>query len=142
MVGELCLGTIKVIGRNEGKDVAVQQHITALKPAKLILKAEKKEILYDPEQVVYVTATVVDKNGIRFPNSKHKVKFSISGTGEIVAVDNSNPISHEMYKSDERTVYKGKAIAIIRAKPVSGTIRLTASAPGLGSASTEIKVKK
>ena len=135
-------GTIKVIGRNGGKDVAEQQHITAKEPAKLILKAEKKEILNDPEQVVYVTATVVDKNGIHFPNSKHKVKFSISGPGEIVSVDNSNPISHEMYKGDERIVYKGKAIAIIKAKAGSGTIRLTASAPGLGSDTVEIKVTK
>jgi len=135
-------GTIKVVGRNGGKDVAIQQHITAKEPAKIILETEKKEIVNDWEQVVYVTATVVDKNGIRFPNSSHKVKFSISGPGEIVAVDNSAPLSHEMYKADQRSVYKGKAIAIIRAKAGSGTIRLTASADGLDGDSTEIKIRK
>jgi len=135
-------GRLRVVGRNGGKDVADQLQITAQEPAKLFLTTEKKEIVNDPEQVVYVTATVVDKNGIRNPNSKHKVKFTISGPGEIESVDNSNPISHEMYKADERTVYKGKAIAIIKATAGSGTIKLTASAPGLESSSVEIKVKK
>ena len=135
-------GTIKVIGRNGGKDVAVQEHVTASTPVKLSLTKEKKEITNNWEDVAYVTATVLDKNGVRFPNSDHKVKFTISGPGEIVSVDNSSPYSHERYKTDQKTVFKGEAIAIIRATAASGTIRLTASAEGLESSSIEIKIKK
>ena len=135
-------GIVKVVGRNGGKVVAVQEHRAAKEPAKLVLESEKKGLLKNWDDVVYVTAMVADENGIRFPNSSHKIKFSISGPGEIVAVDNSDPFSHELYKTDSRSVYKGKAIAIIRAKAGLGTIRLTASADGLVSDSTEIKVKK
>jgi beta-galactosidase len=135
-------GTLKVIGRNGGKDVAVHQHTTAGEPVKLLLETEKKEIRNDWEDVVYVTATVVDKNGIRCPNDPVKVKFTLTGPGEIVSMDNSDPYSHEMYKTNERTAYKGKVIAIIRAKADAGVIRLTASANGLESAHTEMSIKK
>ncbi|MES2777608.1 MAG: glycoside hydrolase family 2 TIM barrel-domain containing protein [Bacteroidota bacterium] len=134
-------GTIKVIGRNGSKDVAIHQHITAGAPAKLILKAEQHEIGNDWEDVVYVNATVVDKDGIRCPNGAAKIKFTLSGPGEIISVDNSDPYSHEMYKGDERTVFKGKALVIIRAKANAGTIRITASSAGLESSTTEVKIK-
>jgi beta-galactosidase len=135
-------GTINVIGRISSKEVATHQHLTANAPAKLILKAEKNEIVNDWEEVVYVTATVVDNDGIRCPNGTSKIKFTLAGPGEIVSVDNSDPYSHEMYKGDERTVYKGKALAIIRAKAGAGTIKITASSAGLESSTTEINIIK
>lgn len=131
-------GTIKVIGRNGGKEVAVHEQITASEPTKLILTTEKKELINDWEEVVYVTATVADKNGIRFPNSNHQVKFSISGPGEIISVDNSNTHSHERYKTDRKTVFEGEVLAIIRATASSGIIKVTVSADGLESASVLI----
>ncbi|GAB6011332.1 sugar-binding domain-containing protein [Viscerimonas tarda] len=132
-------GTIKVIGRNGGKEVAVHEHTTASEPVKLLLETEKKEAINDWEEVVYVTATIVDKNGIRYPNSPSKIKFNISGPGEIVSVDNSNNFSHERYKTNEKTNYKGRAMAIIRATASSGAIKLTASADGLEGASVVIQ---
>lgn len=135
-------GTIKVIGRNGGKDVATHEHLTASAPAKLLLAAEKQVLTHDWDEVTYVTATVADENGVRYPNSDHVVKFSISGPGEIISVDNSNVYSHERYKADRRTVYKGKAIAIVRATADAGTIRLIASSDGLESDSATIEIIK
>ena len=97
---------------------------------------------HDWDDVTYVTSTVADENVVRYPNSDHVVKFSISGPGEIISVDNSNVYSHERYKADRRTVYKGKAIAIVRATETGGTIRLTASSDGLESDSATIVIVK
>ncbi|WP_321332726.1 glycoside hydrolase family 2 TIM barrel-domain containing protein [uncultured Bacteroides sp.] len=128
-------GAIKVIGRNGGKDVAVHECVTASEPARLILTTEKKKLINDWEEVVYVTATIVDKNGVRFPNSPAKIKFDISGPGEIISVDNSDNYSHEKFKTNERTNYKGRVLAIVRATHSSGKVTVTASAPGLGHSS-------
>jgi beta-galactosidase len=132
-------GTIRVVGRMGGKEVATHEHLTASEPVKLVLTTEKQELPYNWDEVVYVTATVVDKNGIRCPNTDHNVKFSLSGPGEIVSVDNSSTHSHERYKADQHTVYKGEVLAIIRATASSGAIRVSASVAGLQSDEVTIK---
>jgi Beta-galactosidase/beta-glucuronidase len=138
---DFAAGTIKAVGRNGGKDLATHQHITASAPETVLLTTEKTVLENDWEEVVYITATIVDKNGICNPNTSHKVKFSISGPGEIVSVDNSDPFSHERYKGDTRTVYKGSAIAIVRATAGSGEIIIRATADGLYSGEVSLSIK-
>ena len=133
-------GTIKAIGRRNGRDVAEHQQVTAGKPVKVELAAEQSSIANDWDEVVYVHATVVDENGVRNPNATHKVKFVLDGPGEIVSVDNSDVYGHEMYKADFRSVHKGRAIAIVRAKESQGTITVTAIAPGLESTRVDIEI--
>ena len=135
-------GTVRAVGRNGGKDVATHEHHTASTPARIVLTAEKSTLTCDWDDVVYVTATVTDENGVRHPNSNHTVKFSVSEGGEIVAVDNSDVYSHERYKSDRRTVCKGRAIAIVRATTGDGTFRLSASSDGLESDTARIVIVK
>ncbi|MCC8088457.1 MAG: DUF4982 domain-containing protein [Rikenellaceae bacterium] len=130
-------GEIKAIGRIEGREVAEHSYITAGEASKVSLNAEKSEIKNSWDDVVYITATIEDDNGVRCPNGSEKVKFSISGPGEIVAVDNSNVRNHEKFKGSEITTFKGEAIAIIRATGV-GEIKFTASSAGLTGASVII----
>jgi beta-galactosidase len=134
-------GTVKVIGRNGGKDVAEHAHTSATEPVKLLLEPEKTELINDWDEVVYVTATLVDKNGVRSPNTPVKVKFDISGPGEIVSVDNSDNLSHERYKANAHTTHKGMVLAIVRATANSGAIKLTASADGMESVSVTMQAK-
>ena len=134
-------GTIQAIGRKDGKEVAYHSHTSADKPAKIVLETESDVLINDWEEVVYVTATVVDKNGIRSPNLPVKITFDISGPGKIVAVDNSDNFCHERYKATERTTFKGTAIAIIRATANSGEVTVTASAEGMESVSVTMRAK-
>ncbi|MCC8088655.1 MAG: DUF4982 domain-containing protein [Rikenellaceae bacterium] len=133
-------GTIKAVGKINGKNAAVHEHVTANQAVKISLDVEKDVITNDWDDVVYVTATVTDKNGVRNPVGGHSVKFTLDGPGEIVAVDNSDVFSHERYKSDTRTSYLGKVVAIVRALGDEGVISVKASADGLESDSVDIKI--
>ena len=124
-------GVLRAVGYNNGTQAAVDELKSAGDPVKIVLASEKETIRNTWEEVVYVTATVVDGDGIRNPNVNHKLKFTISGPGIILAVDNGNNSSHEPYKATERTVYQGEAVALIQASANSGAITLTVSAPGL-----------
>jgi len=86
-----------------------------------------------------VTATLVDKNGVRVPGAEDLITFKISGAGEIAAVDNGGNASHEPFQSQERRAIQGRCVAFIRAVPGSGTIALTASALGLMNGSLFIR---
>jgi beta-galactosidase len=81
--------------------------------------------------VAYLTARVVDANGVLCPNTDQQITFSASGAGAVVAVDNGNIASHELYQATARHVYQGQCIAIVKANAPTGKITLSASAPGL-----------
>ena len=131
-------GTIKAVGYDNGKEVALDEMTTADRPVKLDIKAEKKSVRNTREDLVYVNVSVVDNKGVLNPNFNPKIKFSIEGPCKIVAVDNGDILYHEKYASDERTAFNGKAVVLIRATSYEGVIKIKASAQDLGEASTEI----
>lgn len=133
-------GTVRAVGRKGGKEVAEHSLTTAGAPVKLNVVSEQSSIPYDWEQVVYVTASITDDAGRVFPNSDHKIKLSVSGPGELVSIDNNDVYSHERYKTDTRTAYRGEVIGIIRATATSGTIRVTATSDGLESGYADIRI--
>ena len=134
-------GIIKAIGRRNGRDVAEHSHNSAEAPVKLLLETENPVLINDWEEVVYVTATVVDNNGVRSPNVPVKVKFDITGPGEIIAVDNSDNLCHERYKATERSTHKGAVLALVRATANTGEVKITASAAGMESVSVTMQAK-
>ena len=134
-------GTLKAVGRNKGQVVAEQELKTAGKPAKVVLRADKPTIANNWDDVVYITATVTDENGIPCLNADNKISFSIQGAGVIAAVDNADLSSAEPYIATERWAYKGTCIAIIKANAASGTITVTANADGLQKGSAVVNVR-
>jgi glutathione peroxidase len=132
-------GTLSAKAYKGTETVAEHRLVTAAEPVKVALKAEKAHAVNDWDEVVYLTAAVLDAQGVRCPNGREEVTFTIAGPGEIVSVDNGDVYNHERYKSDRQTVYKGEAIAIVRATADKGTITVTASAAGLESSSVTLE---
>nr|WP_315196171.1 glycoside hydrolase family 2 TIM barrel-domain containing protein [uncultured Flavobacterium sp.] len=133
-------GTIKAIGKNNGKIVAQEEHTSAGKPAKIILTKSNATIANNWDDVSFITATIVDEKGIRCANADNQIKFTITDSGKIIAVDNGNIISHEGYQGSATRAYQGKAIAIIKAAKDSGTITIKADAEGLGQGSLPVEI--
>jgi beta-galactosidase len=67
------------------------------------------------------------------------VTFELSGPGEIVAVGNGDPTSHEPFQASQRRAFNGLCQVIVRShagKP--GVLKLTATAAHLRPAETLI----
>lgn len=132
-------GTLKAISRNKNKQVVATDELkTAGEPAKIILTANKSKVGNNWDDVSFITATIVDANGVTCPNSDQLIKFSISGSGVIAAVDNADRNDHDPYQASERKTYKGTCIALVKAKAAAGNITIKASAPGLAVGSVTI----
>jgi beta-galactosidase len=131
-------GTIRAIGKNKGKIVAAHELRTAGKPAKIVLAADRSKIAPNWDDVVYVTATVVDENGVLVPGADQLVAFRATGPGVIAAVDSGSNASHEPFQASERHAYQGQCLAIVKAGS-AGRIAVTASAPGLAAATVNIE---
>ncbi|HZL11986.1 MAG TPA: glycoside hydrolase family 2 TIM barrel-domain containing protein [Prolixibacteraceae bacterium] len=134
-------GSLKAVARNNGKEVATDELKTAGAPATIILTSDKSKIAKSWDYLCYVTAKVVDANGIVCPNADHIISFQVSETGTIAAVDNGDVSSHEAYQASERHVYNGQCVAIVKAKSVSGQITVTANSPELISGTVMIEIK-
>ncbi|MHA0856132.1 Ig-like domain-containing protein [Paenibacillus sp. CMAA1364] len=125
-------GTLEAIAMDEaGNIIAKDEVVTAGAPAAVRLTADRNVITADGKDLSYITVDVVDSHGIVVPTADHLVNFTLSGSGQLVGVDNGNASSVERYKDNKRKVFSGKAIAIIQSNKNSGEITLNASSTGL-----------
>jgi beta-galactosidase len=133
-------GELKVIAYKNGKRWAEDVVQTTGPAARLTLKADRATIKADGQDLSFVTVTVADKAGRLVPRSRPRIRFEISGPGEIVAVDNGDATNHESFQSKERNAYNGLGLVIVRTKAGRpGTIKLTAQADGLSG--TDILIR-
>ena len=84
-------------------------------------------------RLVFFDVKVADKNGSLVPTADNLLKFSLSGPGEIVAVDAGDPTCHTPFRSDEIKAFGGLATVIVR-RTGAGKIVLTAESDGLKKA--------
>jgi len=124
-------GTLKAVGRNDGKVVAEVEMQTAGPAARIVLKADRDRIAPVWDEVSFVSAAVVDRNGVTVPGADDLISFTISGPGAIAAVDSADNASHEPFQAYERRAFRGRCVAMVKATKPAGRITLTASAPGL-----------
>lgn len=131
-------GTLKTVAKNNGVVVATEELHTAGTPSKIILTADKETIANNWDDVTYITAIVVDEKNIPCRLADNLLNFSVIGAGVLAATDNGDITSKESFLSSKRFLYKGRCIAIIKAKG-TGEIKITASAENLKSGTIVLK---
>lgn len=135
-------GTIKAISRKDGKVVLEKEIHTAGQASKIDLKADKASIKNDGYDLVYVTVSVVDKDGNLIPNANDLINFEVTGGGKLVGVDNGYQANLDSFKANSCKVYNGKCIAIIQSNGKKENIELKASTGnGISNSAIEIGVK-
>jgi beta-galactosidase len=136
-------GTLKAVAYKDGKQVAVEEMRTAGAPAKIVLVPDRRVIHADGEDLSFVTVRIEDKSGNLCPMADNLVHFSVTGAGNIRAVDNGNAASVEPFQADHRKAFSGMALLIVSSEARrTGIIKVTAVADGLAKAGTEITAKK
>jgi beta-galactosidase len=135
-------GTLRAAGSNGGKIVAEQELRTAGKPAKVLLSADRSRLTRDWDDVAYITATVVDENGVQIPRATNLIRFRTNAAGKVIAVDNADNASHESFQALQRSAYGGRAIAIVRAIAGTGPLIVHGAADGLADSEVIIQVEK
>jgi len=133
-------GVLHVVAYRDGREWAEDTVRTTGPAAKLALQADRSVIASDGQDLSFVTVTIEDQQGLLVPRTDNHIKFSITGPGEIVAVDNGNAASFEPFQAKEHDAYNGLALAIVRGKPgAAGAFTVTAESPDLTAASVSIR---
>lgn len=131
-------GVLKAVGIENDTEIESTFLHTAGDAAKMKLTADRKEILANGQDLCYVAVEVTDKNGIIQPNAVNSLHFKIEGPGIIAGVDNADLKDYDLYVSNTRKAWKGRALVVIKSTHGTGDIKLLITSPGLETA--EIKI--
>jgi beta-galactosidase len=113
------------------------QPATGTTASKVVLSADHGTVLTDPNDVVYVKATIADAAGALVPSSAAPVTFAVSGPGTIIGVDSGSAIQ-ESFRGNVRKAFNGVCFAIVQATG-PGVITVTASANGLAGGTATVQ---
>jgi beta-galactosidase len=138
---EFAPGSLKAIGRNDGKQVAQMELTTAGTPAQIKLTpiAGPQGLQADGQDAALIDVEVVDAKGQRCPIDDDKVDFTIDGPGVWRGGYNSGKVdsTDNLYLNTECGINR----VSLRSTFTAGTITVTASRPGLKPAQIKLVSK-
>lgn len=133
-------GEIKVVAYDaSGKAAAERSVKTAGRPAKIKLAPNKRQIMIDGKDLVFVEVEIVDSNGNLCPNAQQPVFFFVEGNGKIAGLCNGNPVDHTPFSSQWMRVFNGK-LGLILSSPSKKEGLMTLKAITKGLPEAELKI--
>ena len=125
-------GTLKVVALDEyGNPLAEKKVKTAGNPYQIILNPDIKTIKANGEDLAYVTATVIDKNGIPCPTATNQLQIKVEGKGKFRAACNGDATSLELFHLPTMKLFSGKLVILVQSTEVAGDIKLSVTGKGL-----------
>jgi hypothetical protein len=135
-------GELKAVAYKDGKKIGQAIMRTAGKPAKIRLAPDRKKLAATGEDLCYILVEALDEVGTLCPLADNSVRFNVEGPAEIAGVGNGNPLSLEPFQSDNRKLFYGKAMLILRTiLGKTGSVRITAESEGLAPAEITVQCR-
>lgn len=132
-------GVLKAVALQRGKTIAESVLRTAGDASRLRLTADRSRLRADGQDLSFIAVEALDARGQPNPNANHPVTFAMKGPGAIAAVGNADMTSEEMYRGNQRKLYQGKGLVVVRTSRTAGSLALTATAPGLNPATIRLQ---
>ncbi|MDO5481994.1 MAG: glycoside hydrolase family 2 TIM barrel-domain containing protein [Bacteroidaceae bacterium] len=114
---------------------------TAEEPYAIRLTADRSTIKADGQDLSFVTAEVVDRNGILCPNASVELTFTLNGKATLLAAGNGDIKELDTTADNKHKTWKGRALGVVRSSNRANKSTLTVSAPGLKAAKVAISSK-
>lgn len=128
-------GELKAVATDEdGNIIATDIQSSFEDPKKVVLSADKTALSDDPQDLIFVEISTVDKDGKFVANARNRINVSVKGEGKLVGLDNGDSTDYEEYKGTSRKLFSGKLLAIIAGTKNAGKITVTAESKDLETA--------
>lgn len=129
-IDEFRPGTLRAVGYIDGEEVTEYTQTTPGEPSAIELDIDlsSKPLEAGQKDVVFVYASVVDRNGTVVPDAENKIRFKIEGNAALVG---QNPISAEA----------GIATILLRAGDSPGTVTITATNDEIEQATRQVEIE-
>jgi len=134
-------GALVLKGFQDGVEVSQTRLSSTGAPAAIVLTSDKSSLKADQYDLAHVSVEVRDSEGNIIRDLADKVTFSLSGPGELLAVDNGWERNVEDHYQNSVTTHNGRALAIVRAGDAPGELLVTATLDGLSSSPLVVLVE-
>ena len=134
-------GNIVAIARINGKEVARHKLETTGKAVALKLEPDIINWKADGLDLQHIRVYAVDSKGRRVFNANQNLTFEVEGNARIVAVDNGDLTSEELHVGNQRRLFQGSALVILRSGQQPGQVVLKASTSGLKAVKVNLQTK-
>lgn len=133
-------GKLEALGLQGGR---VKERFTlrsAGEATRLRLRVDRERLRADGRDLAFVHIEAQDRRGVWQPWAEPRVAVTVDGAGELAALGSGDLTSFDSYVGAERTLYQGRALAVVRAGEAPGKVRVTVAAPGFEPARATIRV--
>ena len=128
-------GKLIAIARTAGKEVARNEIETTGKAVSLKIEEETKGWSADGMALKYLNIYAVDSKGRVVPNATEEVSVSVSGAATLVALDNGDHYTNELFRDvTAKKMQTGYMQCILRSTKKAGKVRVSVTSPTLKSA--------
>ena len=134
-------GNVVAIARNSGNEVARHQIETTGKATSLRVEMENPNWKADGMDVQYIKVYATDSKGRVVPTAQGEVVFDVSGAARLIAVDNGDHSSGELFSGNKRALHNGFALAILRSGQTPGEVNVKATVDGLKAAKLKLSTR-
>ncbi|MBV5281733.1 MAG: DUF4982 domain-containing protein [Paludibacter sp.] len=132
-------GTLVAKGFDNGKKTCETVLTTTGIPVGIRLVADRTTINADLNDLSYVNVEIIDAKGNVVPNIDDlQVTYQLTGNATIAGVGNGNVSDMSSFQQNQKKVYQGRGLVIVKPNGAAGKITLKASAACLKSASINI----
>lgn len=136
-------GEIRAVAYDaEGNVIAEDVHHSFGDSYEIILKADKRQLKADGEDLLFLEIMMKDEQGYPVENANDRVFIQVEGSGALVGCDNGDSTDTDSYKCGNRRLFSGKLLAVIKAGTYPGTVKITVTSEGKAPAGLEMPVKE
>lgn len=128
-------GTLRAVAYDENGTMIATDVQSSFGDSKQICLCPNKTILRaDGQDLIFLTITTKDDNGVYVANARNRMNIQVSGAGRLIGLDNGDSTDFDQYKGTSRKLFSGKLLAIIAAKDYPGDVKIKVSSPSLETA--------
>lgn len=126
-------GELLAVGYHDGAQVIEDKRVTTGKTYALVLKQENYNVEANGQDMVLVTCSCVDENGLEVPTAAPYVSFTTNSLGTVVGTG-SDICDHNPVTDTDRRMRAGRISVAVRVGTVKGDLKVYAEADGLRAA--------
>ncbi len=119
-------GEIRVVVYDaQGNQIGEDVQRTAGKAARLVAQVEQQHSEANGEDLIYVTVSAQDKQGVFVPTCDANLTFSVSGEARFEAACNGDATSLQSFRQPEMRLFNGQLVVVLRTTQQAGRATLT-----------------
>ncbi len=132
-------GVLSAKAWKDGEPAAHAELHTAGPAAAIRLTPDRSELTADGMDLAFITAELVDAEGIRVFYPPQEIAVQVEGAGTLAGLGSGNPKTKENYGTGRRMTFNGRVLICVRAGRSSGAIHVEAAAAGLPEAAAALR---